>query len=289
MIEAVVHELRNAGRSVHVEATRAAGSAACQVRDLLPHGFDTIVVAGGDGTINDAIQGIVPSDVSLGIIPMGTGNVLAHDLGLSRNPVRAARQLLQWKPKRIALGRIHFTHKNGDAGERWFIAVAGVGGSAKLMYDVNSGLKNVHGMAAYYTHMLRLTLFHRFPVFQVEFEDQNGTIVRRTAAEADAVRIQNFGGLMRRWAWGAELTRDDAQLVLFHTGRRIPFIRYTISRILGGEWSTPGIELVHTRVVRCAAISADQRLHAEADGEFVGGLPVKIEVVPGMLNLLMSA
>lgn len=289
LIEDIARELRDAGRSVYVEPTRSAGSAGEQVRALLPCGFDTVLIAGGDGTINDALQGMVPSTAALGVVPMGTGNVLAHDLGLSGNPVRAVCQLLQWQRRRIALGRLEFTQRDGQTGRRWFIAVAGVGGSAKLMYDVHSGIKGTHGMAAYYAHMLRLVLVHRFPVFEVEYEDVNGATLRRTAAEADAVRIQNFGGLMRRWAWGAGLTRNDAQLVLFSTGKRLPFIHYTVSRILGGKWSTPGIELVHTRAVRCTALSPDQRLHAEADGEFVGGLPVKIEVVPDMLDLLMPA
>ncbi len=287
LVHSLAKDLESAGKNVTVESTRCAGSAAEQVSQLLPHGFDTILIAGGDGTVNDALQGLAGSNAALGVIPMGTGNVLAHDLGISTNPRRAVQQLLQFRPRRIALGRMQSTGSS-NLKVRWFIAVAGVGGSAKLMYDVHAGLKGTHGMAAYYAHMLKLLFLHPFPLFQVEYQNLDGEIVRRTAAEADTVRIRNFGGLMRRWAWGAGLTRDDFQLVLFRTGQRLRFLHYTVARILGATWHTPGIELVHTREVWCTPLSSAERLHAEVDGEYVGGLPVKIDVVPGMLDLLMS-
>jgi diacylglycerol kinase family enzyme len=247
------------------------------------------VIAGGDGTIHDALQGMAGSEAALGVIPMGTGNVLAHDLGLSHNPRQAARQLLAFRARRIALGRIQFTGDDGKAGSRWFISIAGVGGSAKLMYDVHAGLKGAHGMQAYYFQMIKLALLHPFDSFNVEYLDAQGAPQKCTAVEADAVRITNFGGLMRRWAWGAELQRDDAQLVLFRTGSRPRFMHYTLARILGTKWRTPGIELVHAKEITCSASAPGQRLHAEADGEYIGGPPVKIEIVPNMLNLLMRS
>ena len=101
-----------------------------------------------------------------------------------------------------------------------------------------------------------------------------------SAAEADAVRITNFGGLMRRWAWGAELQRDDAQLVIFTTSSRTRFLHYTLERILGSKRRTPGVEMIFTKEIVCTASSPGQRLYAEADGEYIGGPPVKIEIVP---------
>lgn len=271
-----------------VEVTHGPGTAAAQVRDALAKGYDTVVIAGGDGTINDALQGLAGTEAVLGVIPMGTGNVLAHDLGLSHRAREAARQLLQFKQRRIALGKVEFSNHEGGRASRWFIAVAGVGGSARLMYDVHAGLKGRHGMAAYYFQMARLSLLHRFESFNVEYRDENGTLQKGVAAEADAVRITNFGGLMRRWAWGAELQRDDAQLVVFSTSSRIRFLHYTLARILGSKRRTPGVEMIFTKEVVCTASSAGQRLHAEADGEYIGGPPVRIEIVPKMLNLLMS-
>ena len=288
-VEDAVSVLRDAGNAVLVDVTHGPGTAAGQVRDALQRGSDTIVIAGGDGTINDAIQGLAGSDAALGIIPMGTGNVLAHDLGLSHRPRESANQLLKFRSRRIALGRVEFTGHDGALASRWFIAVAGVGGSAKLMYDVHAGLKGTHGMAAYYLQMTRLALLHRFAGFNVEYRDEQGVLQKCSAVEADAVRITNFGGLMRRWAWGAELQRDDAQLVLFTSSSRSRFLLYTIRRILGSTSRTSGVDMVHTREIICTAGSPGQRLYAEADGEYIGGPPVKITIVPNMLNLLMPS
>src|ERR1035437_3618060 len=231
VVEEAAAILRSAGKEVLVDATRGPGTAAAQVRDALARNCDTVVIAGGDGTINDALQGLSGNDAALGVIPMGTGNVLAHDLGLARHPREAARQLLRFQSRRIALGKVEFTGQNGERASRWFISVAGVGGSAKLMYDVHAAVKGRHGMAAYYLQMTRLALLHPFASFNVEYRDPQGTMQRSSAAEADAVRITNFGGLMRRWAWGAELQRDDAQLVLFTTSNRARFLHYTFGRI----------------------------------------------------------
>ncbi|ABF43650.1 conserved hypothetical protein [Candidatus Koribacter versatilis Ellin345] len=280
--------LRAAGKQVHVEPTRGPGTAAAQVHEAKAQGADTVLIAGGDGTIHDALQGLAGSDLTLGVIPMGTGNVLAHDLAISHQPHEAAKQLLAFQSRRIALGKVTYRGIRGPE-SRWFVAVAGVGGSAKLMYDVHAGLKGAHGMLAYYAQMARLALLHRFDSFNVEYRSDDGQWIKCTAVEADAVRITNFGGLMRRWAWGANLQRDDAQLVLFQTGSRPRFLHYTFSRILGRHWHTPGVELIYAKEIRCTVSNPAQRLHVEADGEYIGGPPVTIEVVPNMLNLLMEA
>lgn len=287
-VQEAVRVLEQHGKEVLVEPTRGPGTAAAQVRDVLSQGCDTIVIAGGDGTINDAVQGLAGTTAALGILPMGTGNVLAHDLGMAHRPVEAARQLLEFQPRSIALGKIEFSAPTGARATRWFVSVAGVGGSAKLMYDVHSGLKNAHGMAAYYLHMARLALAHRFDSFDVQYRGRDGSMHAARAVEADAVRITNFGGLMRRWAWGAELQRDDAQLVLFNSSSRSRFVHYTFSRIVGARWRTAGVEMVHAKEIYCTPSSPRQKLHAEADGEYIGSPPVKIEIVPGRLNLLMK-
>ena len=286
VIEEAALILRQNGKDVSTEPTRGPGTAAAQVKDALARGCDTILIAGGDGTINDAVQGLAGSNAVLGVIPMGTGNVLAHDLGIHHSTSKAVRQLLRFEPRRIALGRIEVTGRNGARVTRWFVSVAGVGGSAKLMYDVHGALKGAHGMIAYYWQMTRLALLHRFPTFHVEYRDGYGAVQKCSAVEADAVRINNFGGLMRRWAWGAALQRDDAQLVLFKSSSRPRFLHYTLSRILGASWRTPGIEMVYAKEISCTA--GEQRLYAEADGEYIGGPPVKIEIVPDMLKLLMK-
>src|SRR3974377_1709661 len=83
-VESVAQVLRAAGVEAQPIATQAAGSAGGQARQAIAAGFDTVLACGGDGTVHDIVQGMAGSDTSLGVIPLGTGNSLANELGLSR-------------------------------------------------------------------------------------------------------------------------------------------------------------------------------------------------------------
>src|SRR3954464_6818767 len=111
-VEAAAAILRAAGVEVEVAPTRAASDAGAQVRMAVRDGFDTIVACGGDGTVHDVLQGIAGRDATLGIIPLGTANAMAHDLRLPLSPEGAARALLGAVPKRIAVGRIDYRDFN---------------------------------------------------------------------------------------------------------------------------------------------------------------------------------
>src|SRR5258708_3947142 len=93
-VEAAAAVLRDAGVEAITEATRGQAETAHQTRQAIADGCDTIFACGGDGTIHDVLQGVVGSDVALGIIPLGTANALAHDIGLPLTAVGAARAAL---------------------------------------------------------------------------------------------------------------------------------------------------------------------------------------------------
>ena len=93
-VEAVLRVLREAGIEVSSNTSGGPENTLRQVREAVAAGFDAVLACGGDGTINDVLQGLVGSRVRLGIIPVGTANTLAHDIGLPLHPVRAARALL---------------------------------------------------------------------------------------------------------------------------------------------------------------------------------------------------
>ena len=105
-VEAATQVLRAAGIDAQPVPTRAPGSAGEQAREAVAEGCDTVLACGGDGTIHEVVQGLAGTDTPLGVIPLGTGNSLANDLGLARNPVRAAKAILTSEPRRIALGKV---------------------------------------------------------------------------------------------------------------------------------------------------------------------------------------
>jgi diacylglycerol kinase (ATP) len=290
---AVLHQ---AGIEASAEPTRGQADAAEQARHAIAQGCDTILACGGDGTAHDVLQGMVGSHAALGIIPLGTANALAHDLRLPLSAVGAARALLTAKPRRIALGRVEYTNLEGNRGFRFFTVAAGIGVDAHLFYKLNPLVKGHLGMAAYYAKATRLWLTHPMEKFAVEVdrdaEQNNGQGSALQVSQLLAVRIRNFGGVLRELAPGASLDRDDLRMVLFRTSSRWAYLQYIIRGLVGARWPVSGIDLVHSLKIECQLLgdaAADSRIFVEADGELLGTLPAAISIVPDALALLVPA
>jgi diacylglycerol kinase (ATP) len=291
-VRAALAVLQQAGIEATAEPTRGQADAAEQARHAIAEGCDTIFACGGDGTAHDVLQGMVGSDTALGVIPLGTANALAHDLRLPLSAVGAARALLTAKPRRIALGRVEFLDLEGNRGFRFFTVAAGIGVDAHLFYKLNPLVKGHLGMAAYYAKATRLWLTHPMEKFAVEVEQGTGQ-KNGTAAEVSqllAVRIRNFGGVLRELAPGASLDRDDLRMVLFRTSSRWAYLQYIVRGMVGAQWPVEGIDLLHSLKIECQPLgeaSGDSRIFVEADGELLGTLPAAISVVPDALSLLV--
>jgi YegS/Rv2252/BmrU family lipid kinase len=285
-VEAVAAVLLGAGVSLELAATEPDGRAAEQARNAIQAGCDTVLAAGGDGTVHDVLQGMVGSDGTLGIIPMGTANALAHDLGLPLSPEKAARALLHSEPRRIAVGKVEYQDFQDHAASRYFTVTTGVGADAHVFYDLNPRVKSSLGISAYYAQAFRLWLTRKMECFTVRTGDAEPIQVSQVLA----VRITNFGGVLRELAPGAGLHRNDLRLVLFHTTRRLDYLRYIVRGLLGMSWSGDSIELTNADNVTCLYSDFPQqkqnRIFVEADGELLGTLPVKISIVPDALTLL---
>lgn len=288
-VHAAAAVLRASGIEVANSATQVAGDATEQIQQGIAKGCDTIFACGGDGTVNDVLQGLVGTNISLAVIPLGTANSLAHDLGLPLSPAGAARAALTAKPHRIAVGRVECRDFDGKPQSRHFTVAVGIGVDAHLFYKLNPAAKRHLGLMAYYVKAVRLWLTHRMENFEIEISD--GADARRAeVSQLLAVRIQDFGGMLRELAPGASLERDDLRLVLFHTRSRAAYLRYVVRGVMGVRWRVPGIELIHSLGVSCrasAAASVESRIFVEADGELLGTLPAQLSVVPDAVNLLV--
>jgi diacylglycerol kinase (ATP) len=287
-VAAAVAVLRAAGVDTSSAATPLTGGAAEQVADAIAQRCDTVFACGGDGTINQVLQGLVGTNAALGIIPLGTANSLAHDLGWPLSPARAAQAALTAMPRRIAVGRVEYQDFSGKSGSRYFTVVSGIGVDAHLFYKLNPLAKRRLGMMAYYAKATRLWLTHKMGDFAIEIPEGN-QIRRAQVSQLLAVRIQNFGGVLRELAPGASLDRNDFRLVLFHNRSRAAYLCYVLRGLLGARWSVSGIELLHSSSVSCRALTVRLPILVEADGELLGTLPAKISMAPDGVNLLVPA
>src|SRR5579864_3712042 len=171
-VEAAAAELQRGGVRATIVASKGPRKAGEQARQLVADGCGAIFACGGDGTIHDVLQGLAGSQVALGVIPMGTANALAHDLGLPLDPAKAARALMNGRQKRIALGQVHAQGLDGRSLTRYFTVAVGVGVDAHLFYKLHAGLKQRMGMAAYYSTAWHLWFTHRMERFVVACGDE---------------------------------------------------------------------------------------------------------------------
>jgi YegS/Rv2252/BmrU family lipid kinase len=286
-VESAQAVLRAGGVEATSAATAGPGDAAEQVKQAIRDGCDTVFACGGDGTVHDVVQGLIGSDTALGIIPLGTANSLANDLGLPLSPMGSAQAALNAKPRRIAVGRVAYQDFQGGKNARYFTVTAGVGVDAHLFYKLNPMAKRHLGMAAYYAKATRLWLTHKMEEFVIEMEGEPSRSAE--VSQLLAVRIRHFGGVLRELAPGASLDRDDLRLVLFHTRNRAAYLGYVLRGLLGANWQIPGIELVHAERVNCRSRVESSRIFVEADGELLGTLPAEISVVTDALTILVPA
>jgi diacylglycerol kinase (ATP) len=290
-VEIVLGVLRDAKVEISVAATRSAKDATEQTRQAVAEGCEAVFACGGDGTVHDVLQGLVGTSIALGIIPLGTGNALAHDLRLPLSPADAARALLSATPKRIAVGEVTYQNFSGERGSKYFTVALGIGVDAHLFYKLNPLMKLRLGMGAYYAQATRLWLTHNMDYFRVELPDKDSQQTRQTeVSQLLAIRIRDFGGPLHELAPGASLERDDLRLVLFHTRSRFAYVRYVMQGFLGMTRNVKGIELVDSAEAICRQLANHQespRILVQADGELLGTLPAEISMVPNAVTLLV--
>jgi YegS/Rv2252/BmrU family lipid kinase len=286
-IESAATVLRAAGIDVTVEATRDGSTIKEQVREAIVRGCDVVFACGGDGTIHDVLQGLVGTNTTLGIIPLGTANTLAHDLGLPLSPVAAAKAALTSQPKRIAVGKVEYKDLAGNPAARYFTVTVGIGFDARLFYELNSKLKQKLGMSAYYATAWRIWFCQQIDYFVATCDHLPE---RYLLTQLLAVRIRNFGGVLRELAPGASLDRNDLRLVLCSTKSRLSYLSYIVRGLMKANWSVPGVKLMSGIEVNCDYPQPSEAkktdVYVEADGELIGTLPASICTIPDALTLL---
>jgi YegS/Rv2252/BmrU family lipid kinase len=239
-------------------------------------GAELILVAGGDGTINEAVNGMANSDVPLGILPAGTANVLANELGLGNSMERAAAALPDAVQERIALGTISSA---ANASPRYFLMMAGAGLDADIVYHLNARLKEATGKVAYWIAGFS-KVGHRIPEFTVEADGRE-----YRASFALLSRVRNYGGDLEI-APTISLLDDEFEMVLFEGESSLGFLKYMLAVVVHQQQSMRGITILRTRQAVFSA-AGDQPIHLQVDGEHVGVAPARVEIVPNALTLLV--
>jgi YegS/Rv2252/BmrU family lipid kinase len=187
-VMAIAETLRRGGWSVDLRATGGPGDARRFAAEAAATGHDVVAVFGGDGTTMQAAAALVGTDTALGILPGGTGNLLAGNLRIPMQPVRAATALLKGTPRPLDLGRIE-----RDDGPHYFAVACGAGHDARIMAETTTLDKHRWRFAAYFVTMYRLmpdlrSVTYHITVDGVEYE-----------ATASVVLVANCGEVIPPW------------------------------------------------------------------------------------------
>ncbi len=257
-------------------ATTGPGHAGEIARQEVDRGAELILVAGGDGTINEVVNGMAFSDVPLGVLPAGTANVLACELGIGKSMERAAEALADTVLERVALGSI----ANGsEESKRYFLLMAGAGLDADIVYHLNGRLKQAFGKVAYWIGGFS-RVGRRFPEFTVE---ANGCEFRSSFALLS--RVRNYGGDLEI-APTISLLDDEFEMVLFEGESSLGFLKYMLGVVMRQQQNMQGITILRTRQAEFSS-AGGQKIHLQVDGEYVGVAPARVEIVPNALTLLV--
>lgn len=283
---------REAGIAVDAMETGENRAAGPKAKRAIAQGYDAIVVCGGDGTIFDVIQGMAGSSVGLGIIPFGTGNVIAQNLKVPRDPVAAAHWILRSRPFSVPLGRITCCPPEGQ--QSWLFAMsAGMGVHAALMSEARRSGKDVTGRAAYFVAGGKLLLSHPLQTFDVAITTTSGDVLHHQACEALAVRVAE----LNLWRTGGGLSFPFLRLATVAGNSRIRLARASLQALFasGGDRAREQQNgaATYRDVVRVVCSPIPNRTYrpaiaVQADGEVLGASCATIEMA-GLNICLLSA
>jgi YegS/Rv2252/BmrU family lipid kinase len=225
------------------------------VRAALPGGFDLVAAAGGDGTVSAVASALVHTDIPLGIIPVGTGNILARDLGI---PL-ALDDALQ------LLCGLHHTRPLDamQVGEQYFLLSMGIGLSAVMMRDTTIEDKRRLGRLAYPLRGLQALLGFQPQRFMLTVDGERSRV---RAAEVVVANSSTVGHPNLRW--GPHIQLDDGVLDVCIVRARAPLDYFTIAwHLLRGQKKDPRIRFLRAR--ESIVVSASHTLPVEADGDLM--------------------
>jgi YegS/Rv2252/BmrU family lipid kinase len=275
-LASVLAALEARGAAVEVYETRHRGDAeeTLAARDL--GGFDAVVVAGGDGTINEGLNGLMRrADEGaplppLGLVPMGTANVLAHELDLVKSPDEIARTLLEGPVRAIHPGR---------ANDRYFAMMAGVGLDAHVVANIDGRVKRLIGKAAYALETWRQMAVNAFPGYTARVDGQiakGGALI--------AAKGHFYAGRFV-CAKDARLTDPHLHLCVFGNNGGFAALGYGAALVLN---RVPHLRTVSVIPAREITVEGPPGEPVQADGDIIAHLPVTLSVAQRTIGVIVG-
>jgi YegS/Rv2252/BmrU family lipid kinase len=251
-------------------------------REAVDQGATRVVAVGGDGTLNEVVNGIAGRDVELATIPIGTGMDFGRTYGIPTKFEDAVRVALSGTPRTIDAGRVSFRTWGGEDAERWYANVGSVGMSGAVAQRANGMSKALGGKATFFYALTRVFLEWENTDVTVRFDGEERHGKMHDVIVANGVW---HGGGMKL---APDALSDDGafDVVIIGDVGKVDFLTTAPKLYKGKHVSHPKVEVVRTARVE---VDAAEHLPIELDGEQVGTTPATFEVVPGALRVRVPA
>jgi YegS/Rv2252/BmrU family lipid kinase len=262
------------GVRLDLAETHRAGHAQALALEAARRGEPMVVAAGGDGTIAEVANGLMGSAASLGVIPLGTANVLAHELGLSFAPRSVAAALAFGRTCTLWPGQA-----NGVDEVRLFVQMLGVGFDAHVVHNLPYPLKKMMGKGAYVLQSIRELGRYKFPKIRMRIDD-----IETEAASVIISKGRFYGGRFRL-ASDAVPGSPGFSVVLFDWSGPCSTMMYGAALPFNLLGRAPGVR--HVRAQRIDFLQ-NEHVPAQTDGDSAGYAPLWVGDAPGPIRVVVG-
>lgn len=270
----VLQRLESHGLETSTHATTGEGDATLAAADAVERGFDIIIAAGGDGTLNEVINGMAEKEnrPALGILPLGTTNDFARALAIPRNWEAACDLICEGHTKSIDVGKVD---------DKYFINIVGGGSFTELTYEVPSKLKTLLGQLAYY-----MKGFEKLPRLRpIELHLKSEEMELQEEVMLFLISNSNSVGGFEKLAPGASLSDGLFEVTVLRKCNLAEFIRIATMALRGEHLNDPHIIQFHSKRIE---VTSPDYVQLNFDGELGGILPCVVENLPNHLDIFID-
>ncbi len=262
---------RSLGWKVEIGLTDYAGHATLLAREAAIAGYDLVVAAGGDGTVNEVVNGLVGTETALAVFPLGTVNIWAREMGLPMDVERSAELFVTAQRRQLDVGQ---------AGDRYFLLMAGVGFDGAVTAQVNRQEKRQLGAIAYVKQAAQLAWNYRGRRLHLRID---GKRVRGRILMVVIGNSQLYGGVVK---FTARAVVDDGLLdVCVIRGQTMLDAPMRLGSVLGRRYDRDPKVTYHQ--AREVSFLSKQGLPVQIDGDYLGMTPMRFAIVPACLWALV--
>ncbi len=271
-VQSYVKQWHHPEWNVEILTTRDRNHAGVLAQELLKQPPDLAAICGGDGTINEVVSCIPNPPFPVAILPAGTANVVARELGLPLDPIQALHIALKRSVRRVDLGDLDLESR------RRFLFVAGIGFDAYVVSKVRLNLKAKLGIAAYAIASIRCLQTYSFKEFRIVAGDRTFTATSCIVANAESYG----GGLL--FAPGADMSDGLLDILVLQGCRRLELANFLLQAWRGKPETR---NWIHRFRAHSLKIEGSGDVLVQADGELVGSLPLNIGLSHSIFPLVV--